>query len=142
MICFFYSNIKNRIDSKIFLETPYFKIKNKFYLLHYLRNLIDKINNIEESYEDKSFLSATIQMHDIECPNSKCLLKTKEDIYLPLTGKWYDKSKKEIEDEVFLKNLIVIIMNYFITTHDCSVDMYLNLALYQLKVIRNYCKAI
>ena len=33
-------------------------------------------------------------------------------------------------------------MNYFITTHDCSVDMYLNLALYQLKVIGNYCQAI
>jgi hypothetical protein len=142
MICFFYSNIKNRIECEIFLETPYFKIKNKFYLLHYLRNLIDKINNIEESFEDKSFLSATIQMHDIECPNAKCLLKTKEDIYLPLTDKWYDKSKKEIEDEVFLKNLIVIIMNYFVTTHDCSVDMYLNLSLYQLKIIGNYCQAI
>jgi len=142
MICFFYSNIKNRIESQIFLETPYFKIKNKFYLLHYLRSLIDKINNINESFEDKSFLSAIIQMHDIECPNNKCLLKTKEDIYLPLTDKWYDKSKKEIEDEVFLKNLIVIIMNYFLTTHDCSVDMYLNLGLYQLKVIGNYCQAI
>ena len=142
MICFFYSNIKNRIESKIFLETPYFKIKNKFYLLHYLRNLIDKINNIDESFEDKSLLSAIIQMHDIECPNFKCLLKTKEDIYLPMTDKWYDKSKKEIEDEVFLKNLIVIIMNYFLTTHDCSVDMYLNLAMYQLKIIGNYCQAI
>jgi len=142
MICFLYSSIKNRIESSIFLETPYFKIKNKFYLLHYLRNLIDKINNIEESFEDKSFLSAIIQMHDIECPNFKCLLKTKENIYLPLTDKWYDKSKKEIEDEVFLKNLIVIIMNYFLSTYDCSVDMYLNLAMYQLKIIGNYCQAI
>ena len=32
MICFFYTNIKNRIESKIFLETPFFKINNNYYL--------------------------------------------------------------------------------------------------------------
>ena len=142
IVCFFYLNIKNRMESKIFLEMPYYKIENKFYVLFYLRNIIEKINNIEESYEDKSLLSAIIQMHFIECPNVACLLKTNEDIYLPLTNKWSDKSKKKVEDEVFLKNFIVIIMNYFLSTHDCSVDMYLNLSLYQLKVIGNYCQAI
>jgi hypothetical protein len=33
-------------------------------------------------------------------------------------------------------------MNYFLFTHECSVDMYLNLSLYYLKVIGNYCQAI
>ena len=142
IVCYSYSNIQNRLESKIFLEKPYFKIENKYYILFYLRSLIEKINNIEESYEDKSFLSAIIQMHSIECPSPVCLLKTKESIYLPLTNKWSDKKKKKVEDEVFLKNFIVTIMNYFIFTHDCSVDMYLNLSLYHLKVIGNYCQAM
>ena len=142
IVCYFYSSIKNRIDYKIFLETPYYKIQNKFYVLFYLRNIIEKINNIEESYEDKSLLSAIIKIHMIECPNIGCLLKTNDEIYLPMSNKWSDKNKKKVEDEVFLKNFIVIIMNYFISTHDCSVDMYLNLSLYELRVIGNYCQAM
>ena len=49
----------------------------------------------------------------MECPEPNCLLKTKADIYLPIINKWNDKNKKEIEDEVFLKNFIIIVMNYF-----------------------------
>ena len=142
IICFFYFNIKNRIEAQIFLNTPFYKLTNKFYLLYYFRNIYDLINNVEESYEDKSLLSGIIKMHSIECPNPNCLLKTKEDIYLPLTNKWNDKNKKEIEDEVFLKNFLIIVMNYFLYTDECTADMYLNLSLYYLKIIGNYCQAI
>ena len=142
IVCFFYFNIKNRIESYIFLDTPFYKISNKYYLLYYFRSLIDIINNVEENSEDKSFLSGIIRMHEVECPNPNCLTKTKGNIYLPLTNKWNDQSKKEVEDDVFLKNFIVIVMNYFLYTHECSVDMYLNLSLYYLKVIGNYCQAI
>lgn len=58
-------------------------------------------------------------MHEIECPCPNCILKTKEDIYLPLSNKWNDKRKNEIDDEVFLKNFIIVIMNYFLTRHKC-----------------------
>ena len=142
IICYFYTNVKNRIEHRILLETPYYKLENKFYVLFYLRNIIEKINNVEESYEDKSLLSAIIKMHCIECPNITCLLKTNEEIYLPLTNKWSDSKKTKVEDEVFLKNFIVILMNYFLSIHDCSVDMYLNLSLYQLKIIGNLCQAL
>ena len=142
IICFFYLNIKNRIESEIILKTPFYKINNKFYLLYYFRSLFYLVNNVEESSEDKSLLSGMIKMHLIECPNPNCLLKTKEDIYLPLTNKWSDKNKKEIEDEVFLKNFLIIVMNYFIYAEECSADMYLNLSLYYLKIIGNYCQAI
>ncbi len=33
-------------------------------------------------------------------------------------------------------------MNYFISEHQCNVDMYLNLSLYYLRIIGNYCQAI
>ena len=142
IVCFFYSSIKNRIENKIFLETPFYKINNQYYLLYYFHNLIEKINNVEENSKDKSFLAGIIQMHELECPCPNCLLKTKEDIYIPSMNKWYDKTKNEIEDEVFLKYFIIIIMNYFLYYHECSVDMYLNLSLYYLQVIGNYCQAI
>ena len=142
ILSLFYFNIKNRIEDSIFLNIPFYKIANKFYLLHYFRNLYDLINNVEENNNNKSLLSGIIKMHKMECPEPNCLLKTKEDIYLPLTNKWNDKNKKETEDEVFLKNFLVIVMNYFIYINDCSADMYLNLSLYYLKIIGNYCQAI
>ena len=142
LVCFFYTNIKNRIESKIFLETPFFKINNNYYLLYYFHNLINKINSAEENPKDKSFLSGIIQMHEIECPLPNCILKTKEDLYLPLSKKWNDRRKNDIDDDVFLKHFIIIVMNYFLNKEKCSVDMYLNLSFYYLKVIGNYCQAI
>ena len=142
IVCFFYNSIKNRIESKIFLETPFFKINNQYYLLFYFHYLIEKINNIGENLKDKSFISGIIQMHELECPSPNCILKKKENIYLPLNNKWNDKTKEQIEDEVYLKIFIIEIMNYFINTHKCTADMYLNLSLYHLKVIGNYCQAI
>ena len=144
IVCFFYKNIKNRIESKIFLDTPFFKINNEFYLLYYFYNLIDKINNINENSKDRSFLSGIIQIHITECPSPNCMLKNKEDLYLPSINKWFkwDDKINEIDDEVFLKNFIIIVMNYFLTIHKCTVDMYLNLSLYYLKIIGNYCQAI
>ena len=142
IICFFYFSIKKRIEKEIFLKTPFYKINNKFYLLYYFRNLYYLINNADERIENKSKLCGMIKMHLIECPNPNCLLKTKEDIYLPLANKWNDKNKKEIEDEVFIKTFLIIVMNYFIYAEDCTADMYLNLSLYFLKIIGNYCQAI
>ena len=141
-ICFFYMYIKNRIESQIFLRTPFYKITNQNYILFYFKTLYELTNNPEESYQNKSLLSGIIKMHEIECPNPSCILKTKESLFLPITNKFDDKNKKKIEDEVFLKNFLIIVMNYFIFAEECSADMYLNLSLYYLKVIGNYCQAI
>ena len=146
IISFFYINIKHRIDSKIFLETPMHKLSNKYYLLHYLRRFNDIINNIGKKPQYKSLLSGIIRMHEIECPNPYCILKNKGKenmiFYLPLTKKWNNPSKKENEDEVFLKNFLIISMNYFLYQNILSVDMYINLSLYYLKTIGNYCQAM
>ena len=142
VVCFFYINYKSKIEGEIFLDTPFHKIKNKFYLLTYLKNLIDKINTIEEFPQDKAFLAGIIQMHSVECPNPNCLIKSNEPIYLPIAMKWSDRTKRYIDDDVFLKNFIIIVMNYFISSHECNPDMYLNLSLYYLKIIGNYCQSI
>ena len=143
IICFFYFSIKNRIENSIFLDTSLYQIENKYYILFFFRRIIDIINNLEENNKDKALLSGIIRMHEIECPNNDCLTKAKNlNIYLPLSKKWNDSSKKRIEDEVFLKYFIVSIMTYLASIQDCSVDIYLNLSLYYLKVIGNYCQAI
>ena len=139
---FFYSNIKNRIESNIFLRTPFYKITNPNYILYYFKTLYELTNNPEENYQTKSLLSGIIKMHEIECPNPACIIKTKESLFLPITNKFDDKNKKKLEDEVFLKNFLIIVMNYFIYAEKCTADMYLNLSLYYLKVIGNYCQAI
>ena len=141
-VSFFYTNIKNRIETNIFLKIPFYKITNVNYLLHYFKTLYELTNNPEESYENKSLLSGIIKMHEIECPNPSCILKTKEKLYLPIINKYDDKTKNRIEDEVFLKHFLIIVMNYFIYIEECTADMYLNLSLYYLKVIGNYCQAI
>ena len=33
-------------------------------------------------------------------------------------------------------------MNYFLYKGECTADMYLNLSMYYLKIIGNYCQAI
>ena len=146
IVSFFYVNIVHRIESKIFLETPTHKINNKYYLLHYLRRFSDIINNIEKKPQYKSILSGFIRMHEIECPNPNCVLKNKEKenllFYLPLTKKWNNPNKKESEDEVFLKNFLIISMQYFYYKNNFSFDMYINLSLYYFKIIGNYCQAI
>ena len=142
VVCIFYYNYTSKIEGQIFLDTPFFKIKNKFYLLVYLKNLIDKINTMEENPKDKAFLAGIIHMHKVECPNKYCLSKRNEPIYLPIAMKWSDRSKRFIDDDVFLKNFIITVMNYFISAHECNPDMFLNLSLYFLKIIGNYCQSI
>ena len=146
IVAFFYINIQHRIENKIFLETPIHKLNNKYYLLHYLRRFSDIINNIEKKPQYKSILSGLIRMHEIECQNPNCALKNKDKekliFYLPLTKKWNNPAKKENEDEVFLKNFLIISMNFFLTKNALSVDMYVNLSLYYLKIIGNHCQAI
>ena len=142
IILYFYFNLKYKIEENIFLDTPFYKITNKNYFLYYIKNLIDKINHIDEKPEDKALLAGIMQMHAIECPNPECLSKTKNKLYLPITNEWSDRTKPNIEDRVYLISFIIIIMNYFITQNYYSPDMIINLSVYYLDIIGNYCLAM
>ena len=142
VVCLCYINYSGKIEDSIYLDKPFNQIKNNNYLLMYLKNLIDKINTIDEFPQDRAYLSGVIKMHKIECPNSFCLLKNNNPIYLPMAMKWSDRTKDQIDDDVFLKSFIIIVMNYFISNHRCNADMMINLSLYYLKIIGNYCQSI
>ena len=139
IILYFYFKLKIRLENKIFLDTPFYKITNKSHFLYYLKNLIDKINLAEQNPEEKAILTGIMYIHSIECPNPNCISKTKNKLYLPMTGEWSDRTKPFIDDKVFLINFITIVMNYFIECKYYSPDMIINLSFYYLEVIGNYC---
>ena len=139
---YFYFNLKYKIEEKIFLDTPYYKIVNPNYRLFYIKNLIDKMNHLDENPEDKALLAGIIQMHAFECPNPDCQTKSNEYLYLPITGEMSDRSKLQVEDKIFLMHFILIVLNYYISANDFTPDIIINVSLYYLTVIGNFCQSM
>ena len=100
------------------------------------------INKGLEVQSTKTRLTGIIQLHILECPNPKCLTKTKQKLYLPVKKEWSDRTKPFINDFVFLNNLIVAIMSYFIANNFYSPEMLINFSYYYLEVIGNLCLSI
>ena len=140
----FYFNIKNRIENEIFYNTPIIKFKNINYLLYYIKVLSEKIIRYNEKNENKAFISGILQVLIEERPNERCeeLLSSDNEIYLPSENKWRDPKKRNIDDIVYLKYFITILLNYIIYTDCNSPDIYFNLSMYYLKVMNNYCEAM
>ena len=141
LVIILYINLTKKFENTIYIETPFYEITNEYYLLKYFYNLIDKSAKINNP-RNKSLLYGIIEMHKIECPNPNCISKTMERSYLPLNKKWSDPTKNFIEEEVYMKHLLIVIMNFFISKQLCNPDMYLNLSLYLLTVIGNYCQSM
>ena len=142
IIILIYINIKTKLEKKIFLDTPYFKITNKNYFLFYIKNIIDKINNISENPDNKAILTGIIYMHHIECPNHECISKYDKKVYLPKTNEWSNNNKPNIDDKVYLVNFIIKLMKYLISQNYYCPDMIMNLSLYYIENIGNYCQAL
>ena len=132
----------NNLINKIVKETPYHKIDNNYFLLFYIKYIIDLINASIDNQESKSLLRAIIELHIIECPNKTCLTKNKNKIYLPIINEWSDRTLNPASDQIFLKNFIPIILKYFVTISKYTPELLLNLSYYYLIVIRNYCLSI
>ena len=142
IVIFLYVNLKSRLEDGIMYTTPYYKILNPYHLLYYLKSIINMINSTGKDPKIKSSLAGVLKMHALECPNKTCLSKTKNKIYLPITNEWSDRTKEVIDDKVYLLNFIIVIMNYFIGRNFYSAEMIINLSLYYLEIIGNYCKSM
>jgi PAS domain S-box-containing protein len=143
IVTYLYFNLRQKFEDNIILKKQFHKISNKHYLLYYLKTLLETINNFEANPADKAKLIGIINEHVLECPNPECPTKHKDKkIYLPISNEWTDRSKPEICDKVYLLNLLLFILNYFIQQSFYSADMLINLSLYYVTVIGNYCQAI
>ena len=129
-------------ENKLFNKTPFYLISNNYFLLYYIREIYYKIIEIE-FYNKKSqyFIIGIIQIHMIECPNAECITKKNSKLYLPINKEWSDRSKPFILDKIFLKFFILSVFEYFIKINYYCPQMILNISLYYLNVIGNYCKS-
>ena len=76
--------------------------------------MLEKINKMDKSPEENAILTGILQMHSLECPNPDCLTKNTKAIYLPISNEWSDRTKPVINDQVFLLQFIIFIMNFFL----------------------------
>ena len=142
IVLYFYFHLQYKIEEKLLLTIPFYKINNKYFLLYYIKSILDKINIMDKDAEEKAILTGILQMHAIECPNENCLTKNRNKIYLPIANEWSDRSKPLINDRVFLMNFIVVVMNYFLKLNFYSPELIINEALYFLEILGNYCLAM
>ena len=138
----FYIKLQNNILDKIVKKTPYHKLNNRFYLLYYIKFLIDLIEQSNLNPEKRALLIGIMEIHAIECPNQECLTKNKKKIYLPIDNSWSDRSKSFIYDKIFLKTFIVVIINYYLKIDFYTPELVINLSHYYLNVIGNVCLCI
>ena len=77
-----------------------------------------------------------------ENPNARCIQLISNDIYLPSENKWRDEKKRNEDDIVFIKYFVVLVFLFLLHNGYCYAELYFNLSMYYLKVIKNYCEAM
>ena len=141
-VCFCYFNFKTKFENNILINKPPSKLKNLNHLLFFFKNFSNKIIGYDKSSENRAFIAGILQVLLEEKPNQKSTELINGELYIPLENKWRDLKKDKIDDEVFRKYFIVIMINYFICYYEYCPELYFNLSLYFLIIIQNYCQAM
>ena len=142
ILSFTFLNFKKYFDNVLFYNKPYYTIKNIDHLLYYFRKLVYMINYDSQDTELKSTLTGIIQLHVIECPNKNCIVKKKEQLFLPKTEKWSDRTKPFILDDVFLSHFLIDVNDYFLSINLFNPEFLINLSYYYLNFIGNIIQSI
>ena len=136
-------NLHQKMNDTITLEKPFHQLNDKFSILLYIRYIINKYKTIETNPEDKAKIIGIIFLHKRECPMSECPSKLdKRRFYLPITDEWSNPNKKEFNDRVYLQNFVIFIYDYFISQNFFDNDILINLSMYYLQTIGNYCRSM
>ena len=137
ILCFIFINLKNKYIKNLLCDIPFYKIKDKAYILFYIKKIISLVSGKNKSLKNQKILNGVIRLHMIECPNKECLTKKKDKLYLPLLNEWTDRKKPFINDQIFLYNYVLSVFIYFINTNCKSIELYINLCTYYLNTIGN-----
>ena len=137
VISLIFLNLKSKFLIKFLFEIPFYKLQNKNYILYYIKYVIKLISEKNDNLESKKILNGMIKLHISECPNSSCITKTNDKIYLPMTDNWSDRSKPILDDLIFLDYYVLSLFAYFINTGLQSVELFINLSDFYLEIIGN-----
>ena len=140
-VCFCYITFKNRIEKEIFYNNDPKKLKNRYHLLYFLKNVSNKIIKVDKNSENRAFIYGIIQILCEEVNNSMENGTFDREVHFPLDDKWKNLYKNKLDDD-FKKNFIVLLLNYFIYNRDECPDINFNLSLYHLTIIQNFCKSM
>ena len=143
ILMWMYFNMHQKMNDTITLEKPFHQLNDKFSILLYIRYIINKYKTIETNPEDKAKIIGIIFLHKRECPMAECPSKLdKKKFYLPITDEWSNPNKKEFNDRVYLQNFVIFIYDYFIFQNIFDNDILINLSMYYLQTIGNYCRSM
>ena len=130
------------LDYKLIYKTSFFKIKNHYYVLYFIKELVRLINTHDEDEERKTLLMGILELHKNECNNPSCLTKSNKKIYLPKTDEWSNDEKQLINNKIFLNSFVVVLLNFWLAENNAFPDLLLTLSFYNLTVIENVCQSL
>ena len=143
ILLWMYYNMHQVMNDEITLDKPFHQLGDKFSVLLYISYLINKYKTIETNLADKAKIIGIIFLHKRECPLPDCPSKLiKKKFYLPITDEWSNPNKMVFNDRVYLHNFIIFIYDYFLSKNFFDNDILINLSMYYLQTIGNYCKSM
>ena len=142
VIGFSFINYKSKIENDIFYNNSISNSSDVHQTLYFINIFNQKINVYDECSENKAFITGLIDILMTEKSKSKIYKVINEEKDKEFEDKLKSILKGAINESNVRKYVIEILFNLFVLIFDERADIYLNLSLYYLKSIRNYCKSM
>ena len=127
---------------KIIKTIPFNELNNKYIILFYLQFLTRSVNQINDE-SIRALLSGIVELHNKECTNSNCIVKTKKKkFYLPLINQWGEYEDNYKIDTIFLRHFVLSNIIFFINKGTIFPELLINLSYYYLFEIGNVCLSL
>ena len=142
VIGFSFINYKSKIENDIFYNNSISNSSDVHQTLYFINIINQKINVYDVCSENKAFITGLIDILMTEKSKSKIYKVINEEKDKEFEDKLKSILKGAINESNVRKYVIEILFNLFVLIFDERADIYLNLSLYYLKSIRNYCKSM
>ena len=142
IIGFAFINFKNKIENDLFYNHSLAELSDVYQTLYFFNNINKKINNFDECQGDKAFITGLIEVIMSEKSKSKIYKIINEEKDDELEKKLKSIFKGAINEPHLRKYVLETLLNLFILIFEERPDIYLNLSLFYLICVRNYCKSM
>jgi len=142
VIGFAFINFKNKIENDLFYNHSLTELSNVHQTLYYLNNINKRINNFDECLGDKAFITGLVEVIMREKSKSRIYKIINEEKDEDFENKLKSIFKGAINEPYFRKYILETLFNLFVLVFEDRSDIYLNLSLFYLIYVRNYCKSM